>query len=183
MPSKPSVEELKKIKAIVVDCDGVLSDGALPYREDGVRSLNFYARDGLGIAMAVKSGVQMAVLSGRPTDIAEARHAELGMTYFSGRCADKREGLLDLCNRMGVEPQEVVFVGDDVADLPAFSICGISVGVADACIDIRERCDWLTQKRGGRGAVREVCEEILRARGDWQRMLDRLTAAADGEQA
>ena len=112
-------------------------------------------------------------------DIAEKRHRELGVAHFLGTCRDKAEGLLAMCTDMGVSAKEVAFVGDDLVDLPAFAVCGLSVAVRDACPEMLEAADWITAAPGGRGAVREVCEVLLRASGTWQDFVRRVSNEKD----
>jgi 3-deoxy-D-manno-octulosonate 8-phosphate phosphatase (KDO 8-P phosphatase) len=170
------LDRLRKIEAVVLDCDGVLTSGDLLYDESGRRLLTFYARDGAGIAMLVRSGVHVAILTGRPADIAELRHRELGVKLVR-HAHDKGAALEEMCQELGVEPGACAFVGDDLPDLPAFRVAGLRVAVANAVPEVIARADWVTQNDGGRGAVREVCEAILKARGAWEELLDRL----DGE--
>jgi len=165
---------LERVELLAVDCDGVLTNGEITYDQEGRRSLAFYARDGLGLALLCRTGVQVAVVSGRPTDIAEQRHKELGVAHFVGRCKDKGATMLDLCQRLGVTREQCAFVGDDLADLPAFRRVGIRIAVGDAAKEVRDAADWVTRAPGGRGAVREVCEAILKARGVWDQIVERL---------
>ena len=120
----------------------------------------------------------MGVLSGRPVDIAQARLQELGVRSFYGQVRDKAVGLQQICEELGVDPQHTAFVGDDLPDLAAFRVAGLRVAVADAAAEVLEAAHWITQAPGGRGAVREVCEAILKARGDWQRYIDQALGAA-----
>jgi 3-deoxy-D-manno-octulosonate 8-phosphate phosphatase (KDO 8-P phosphatase) len=156
---------LRNVQAVILDCDGVLTDGSIAYSADGPAGLTFWAADGMGVVLLCRAGVQVAVLSGRPTAIAEARHRELGIVHYEGRCGDKRAGFLRLCATMGVSPERTVMVGDDLADLPAFDVAGIGCAVANAVPAVRAAADWVTAAVGGRGAVREVCDAILQARG------------------
>ncbi|OGQ90181.1 MAG: hypothetical protein A2289_19790 [Deltaproteobacteria bacterium RIFOXYA12_FULL_58_15] len=165
---------LRGLKGLVLDCDGVLTPGDLIYDVQGNRLLRFNARDGLGLAVLRRSGFPVAILSGRPADIAEQRFRELGVNPFVGKCKDKNQGLLDICAQIGIPPRKCAFVGDDVADLPAFAACGLRIAVADAVSEVLRDADWITEAAGGRGAVREVCEAILKARGEWEPLIERL---------
>lgn len=169
-----ALDKLKALEALVLDCDGVLTKNELFYDEDGKRSLVFNARDGAGLAFLCRSGFKVCVLSGRPVDIAEKRHKELGILHFVGKCPDKAQGLVDLCEKMGVNPLHCAFVGDDLPDMPAFRVAGVKIAVADAVPELASRADWVTTQKGGDGAVREVCEAIMRARGSWAELLKRL---------
>ncbi len=169
-PVRP--ERLRGLEALVLDCDGVLTKGELIYDDAGRRLLSFDVRDGAGIAMLAKASFPMAVLSGRPADVAERRHRELGIRYFVSDCRDKGQGLIDICKVMNVAPDSCAFVGDDLPDLAAFRVAGLKIAVADAAAEVIEHADWVTERRGGAGAVREVCEVILKARGTWAQLVE-----------
>lgn len=173
-----SVERLRALEALVFDCDGVLTRGELFYDEDGRRLLSFDVKDGAGIALLAKS-LPIGILSGRAVDIAEKRHRELGVRFFAGRCEDKAEGLLAMCREMGVAPSRCAFVGDDIADLAAYRVAGLRIAVAEAAPELLARADWVTESRGGAGAVREICELILRARGVWDGLIEQLAGRAE----
>lgn len=167
-------ERWADIRALILDCDGVLTSGEIFYSETGERSLAFFARDGLGLAILCRSGVRCAVLSGRPTDIAEIRHKELGLEAFVGRCLDKAKGIRDLAETLQIPLEKMAFVGDDLADLAPIKLVGLGIAVADADADLKTAADYICSKDGGRGAVREVCENILRAKGVWADLVNQL---------
>jgi 3-deoxy-D-manno-octulosonate 8-phosphate phosphatase (KDO 8-P phosphatase) len=171
-PTRVPEQRLRELRALILDCDGVLTPGDLIYDQAGQRLLRFCARDGFGLAALCRSGFPVAVLSGRPVDIAEQRLRELGVGPFLGKCKDKARGVVALCDSLHVTPSECAFVGDDVPDLQAFAAVGLRIAVADAAPDLVARADWVTRAPGGRGAVREVCEAILRSRGLWQKIVD-----------
>lgn len=166
--------KLEGIEALILDCDGVLTPGDLIYDQHGIRSLRFNARDGLGLAVLCRSGVRVAVLSGRPVDIAEQRFRELGVGPFLGKCRDKARGVQQLCESLQVDPSHCAFMGDDLPDLPGFAAAGLGIAVADAVDELREDADWITRAAGGRGAVREVCEALLKAHGHWDALVAKL---------
>ncbi|MEK7706089.1 MAG: HAD hydrolase family protein [Myxococcota bacterium] len=167
----PEASRLRSLRALVLDCDGVLTTGGLFYDESGRRLLRFDSKDGLGMAMLTKTEVKLAILSGRSVDIATQRFRELGVAHLRGRCRDKAEGVIELCAALNIAPSACAFVGDDLPDLRAFARVGLKIAVADAAPELHAAADWVTRARGGRGAVREICEAILKARGDWQRWL------------
>jgi 3-deoxy-D-manno-octulosonate 8-phosphate phosphatase (KDO 8-P phosphatase) len=169
----PGESQLKTLRGLILDCDGVLTPGDLFYDTNGQRTLRFDSKDGFGLAMLCKTEVQVAVLSGRLVDIAEQRLRDVGIKLFRGECRDKAAGVRELCAAMFIEPAQCAFVGDDLPDLPAFRVVGLKIAVADAAPELHEAANWVTRNCGGRGAVREVCEAILKARGDWQRHLER----------
>jgi 3-deoxy-D-manno-octulosonate 8-phosphate phosphatase (KDO 8-P phosphatase) len=168
----PTAAILSQLQAVVLDCDGVLTPGDLYYAPDGGRLLRFSARDGFGLALLCRTDVAVGVLSGRPIDIAQARLQELGVRSFVGQVRDKALGLQQMCKELGVEIQRTAFVGDDLPDLAAFAEAGLRISVGDAAPEVQAAAHWITQAAGGRGAVREVCEAILKARGAWQQYID-----------
>jgi YrbI family 3-deoxy-D-manno-octulosonate 8-phosphate phosphatase len=165
----PDATRLQSIEGVLFDCDGVLTPGDLIFDERGGRLLRFHARDGVGLAIFCKRvGLKAGILSGRPTDIAEKRFAELGVQSFMGGSRNKYEDALKMCEALDIAPENTAFVGDDIPDLAAFRALGLGVAVNDAADEVKEAADWILQTRGGYGAAREICEAILRARGDWQ---------------
>ena len=182
MAAPPSESRLQALRAVVFDCDGVLTPGDLFYDEAGRRLLRFNARDGFGMALLCRH-VQVGILSGRPTDIAERRFRELGVSHFTAQCRDKAAGLQAMCAAMQVEPQQCAFVGDDLPDLPAYAVAGLAVAVGDAAPELRQHADWVTHAHGGQGAAREVAETILKARGDWQRWIAKIPKLAGDREA
>ena len=168
--SAPDATRLQSIEGILFDCDGVLTPGDLLYDEKGGRLLRFHARDGVGLAIFCKRvGLKAGILSGRPTDIAEKRFAELGVQSFIGGSRNKYDDALKMCEARNIAPENTAFVGDDIPDLVAFRAVGLKVAVNDATDEVKEAADWILKTPGGYGAAREICEPILRARGDWQR--------------
>ncbi len=165
---------LAGIQLLVVDCDGVLTNGEIVYDQQGGRELAFYTRDGLGLALLCRNGVEVAVVSGRPVDVAEQRHRELGVNHFVGRCIDKGACVRDLRQQLGLSREACAFVGDDLVDLSGFAACGLGIAVADAAAEVQAAAGWVTTASGGRGAVREVCEAILKAQGKWDRIVRKL---------
>lgn len=173
MKSVPA-ERWAAVEGLILDCDGVLTNGEIYYDEHGVRSLAFFSRDGLGLAMLCRSGVKVGIISGRPADIAERRHAELGVDTFVGRCRNKAKAVRECAQGWGISPEACAFVGDDLLDLSGFAACGLAIAVADAAQEVRDAAQVVTAAPGGRGAVREVCEAILRAKGQWDRLITTL---------
>jgi 3-deoxy-D-manno-octulosonate 8-phosphate phosphatase (KDO 8-P phosphatase) len=155
---------LAAVEWLVCDCDGVLTPGDLIYDETGKRLLRFCAKDGVGFAL-MRGHIELAVLSGRPTDIAQARLQELGVQHFIGSCKDKAEGLKLLAAQLGRPLERCAFVGDDLPDLPAFAVAGLRIAVADSSAPVLGAADWILQRKGGHGAIREVAEALLSARG------------------
>ena len=173
VPKTPvSTERWRRIKLLALDVDGTLTDGSLTFDENGALLQTFHVRDGFALVAARKAGIQIAWISGRPSRVAEKRFAELGLHHCILACADKAQAMRDLQEQHRFTPEECCFVGDDLPDLPAFGVCGINVAVADSVVEVLERADWITQQRGGHGAVREVIEMILQAQGRWEKLVE-----------
>lgn len=151
------------IRLAVFDVDGVLTDGNLILGADGDEFKVFHVRDGQGLVMLRECGIQAAVISARESRAVSDRMQALGIEYvFLGR-DDKHAALAELVARLRLRPDQAAYVGDDVLDLPAMAAAGLAITVADAHPLVRKRAHWVTQSPGGRGAVREVCELLLRA--------------------
>ncbi len=157
-----ALERLKHVKLIVTDVDGVLTDGSLYYGPDGECLKRFNARDGLGVRLLQKAGIQVAILSGRDCPALRKRIEDLGITEAVVGQLDKRMALAEMMERYGVAAEGVVFIGDDVSDMEAFGLCGISVTVGDAPDYVKERADLVLEMYGGRGAFRELVDIIQR---------------------
>ncbi len=158
-------DKLKKIKLVITDVDGVLTDGGLFYNEDGECFKKFNVRDGLGIKMLQKNNIEVAVVSGGDSKPLRQRTKALGIKEAHFAIPNKKITCEDIINRLGVSKEETVFIGDDVIDFPAFEACGLAVTVADAFDYIKEKADWVLKSKGGTGAFREVSDNILKAKG------------------
>ncbi len=153
------------VELVAFDCDGVLTDGRLLLGDDGVEHKAFHVRDGHAMRMLAEAGIGVAIVTGRSSRAVELRAAELGIEHLVQGCRDKVAALGSIGERAGVAPAAMAFVGDDLVDLPAMRCCALAVAVADAHPRVREYAHWCTSNPGGRGAAREVCELVLRARG------------------
>lgn len=156
---------------ILTDVDGVLTDGRLVYGPEGEAWKTFDVRDGLGLKLAQRAGLKVGVLSARGGPALERRAGELGLDAVVTRREDKRQAFRELLDERRVRARQVAYAGDDLVDLPILLACGLSFAPADAVAEVRERVDHTLSCRGGRGAVREMVEWILRARGDWERVI------------
>lgn len=153
-----------RIRLLVLDVDGVLTDGRLWYDADGRETKSFHVRDGYGIQQLQAAGIRVAVISGRASAAAAARLAELRVAHvYLGR-NDKQTVLEALLAELDIAPAQVACVGDDTTDLAIMQMCGLGITVADAHPEVLARAMWTTRGRGGRGAVREVCDLLLAAR-------------------
>ena len=153
------------VRAVVFDVDGVLTDGRIYLDERGRESRAFHARDGLGIVMALRAGLEVGVISGRNSPLVRTRMDALGVRHVMQGISDKSAALDQLLARIGIAENEACAVGDDVIDLPILRRVSLAVAVADAHRLVRAQAHHVTCERGGRGAAREVTDLLLRARG------------------
>jgi 3-deoxy-D-manno-octulosonate 8-phosphate phosphatase (KDO 8-P phosphatase) len=150
------------------DVDGVLTDGTLYFSSQGDELKAFSSLDGHGLKMLQRAGIEVAIISGRSSRALELRAANLVITELHMGVADKRALLGDLARQRGIDLAQTGYMGDDVVDLPVLRACGFSAAVADAHDEVLARVDFVATKSGGRGAVREVCDLIIRAQGKWE---------------
>lgn len=161
-----------KIRLLICDVDGVLTDGRLYFTADGQELKSFHARDGHGLKLLQRTGVQAAVISGRSSPAVALRMSSLGIEHvFQGR-ENKLEPFQELLGRLGLKAEQAAFVGDDLLDLPLLRRVGLAVAVADAHFTLRETVHWVTAQPGGLGAVREVCDLIMLAQGRLQGIIE-----------
>jgi len=155
------------VKLLILDVDGVLTDGRLYSHDDGTESKAFDVRDGHGIKMLNHAGIETAIISGRSSPSVDKRASDLGITDVVQGVRDKVPILEKLLSEKGLQPEEVAFVGDDVVDLPVMTRVGLAVAVADASEFLFDAAHYVTLAPGGRGAVREVGELIIAVQGLW----------------
>ena len=158
---------IQEIRLIVFDVDGVLTDGGLYVADDGKPMKKFHVRDGLGIKLAQRAGLEVAVLTGKVSEVVCHRMAELGIQHFIQGSKDKGADVVTIGAMAGVPLAQAAYVGDDLIDLPVFAKVGYPVAVADAVAEVKDAAVFVTQTRGGRGAAREAIEHVLKARGEW----------------
>jgi 3-deoxy-D-manno-octulosonate 8-phosphate phosphatase (KDO 8-P phosphatase) len=163
-------ERVERVKLLVLDVDGVLTDGRLFYHDDGTESKAFDVRDGHGIKMLRHAGIESALISGRSCPMVEKRAADLGITEVTQGVRDKAPILKKLLSQKGLKPEHAAFVGDDVVDLTIMNRVGFAVAVADASEFLFDTAHYVTLAPGGRGAVREVAELILGVQGLWDKV-------------
>ncbi len=166
MTSLPDDSLLANVRLVAFDVDGVFTDGRFYLSNDGIESKAFNTQDGYGIRQVLHAGVEVAVISGRRSAAVQQRMDELGVRHVIQDCSDKVAAFDALTKELGITDAECIYVGDDVPDLPLLGKAGISVAVANAVAEVREYCDYTTQARGGFGAVREICNLLLRARSE-----------------
>jgi 3-deoxy-D-manno-octulosonate 8-phosphate phosphatase (KDO 8-P phosphatase) len=170
------VRRAARVRLLLLDCDGVLTDGRITPAEGGGELKSFHTHDGHGLVMLHRAGLRSGIISGRTSRLVELRAADLGVTFVRQGALDKVGVFESLLAEAGVEPPSVAYVGDDVVDIPVMRRCGLGVAVADATPDTREAAHHVTRLPGGRGAVREVCELILKAQGLWDGLMGRYFA-------
>jgi len=158
-------EKAAKVKLVIFDVDGVLTDGKLFFDEEGREYKSFHSRDGLGLNLLRQTGVEVAVISGRSSKSVSQRMAGLGISHVFQGQHNKLLAFDSLREELGLEPEQIAHVGDDLIDLPLLRRVGLAVAVADAHPAILPFAHWITDKPGGAGAAREVCDLIMEAQG------------------
>ena len=162
-----------KIKLVLFDVDGVLTDGSLFLGDDGQEYKAFHSLDGHGIKMLISNGVDIGIITGRTSRVVEHRVANLGIKHVYQGCADKLPIYEKLLEKLGITHEQTAFVGDDVVDLPIMTRTGLSIAVKNAHALVKGRAHWTTPSSGGQGAAREICEMILFAQGNYQKEMQR----------
>ena len=172
---------LQKIKLLALDVDGVLTDGSIYISPTGEVFKGFNAKDGMGISCALRSGLQIAVITGRQSPIVERRCEELGITLLQQGVKDKRLALQQMAQKLGLVREEIAYMGDDLNDIPAFKASGLNLVPADAAIEVMAVADIITKASGGRGAVREAITMILAAQDNWNVIVNSYLNAGQGD--
>ncbi len=162
------IEIAKPIRCILSDVDGVLTDGSIIWDNQGVETKVFFVRDGLAIKLWQRCGFTFGLVTARNSQIVKMRAAELGIEVVRQGFADKLPAARDAMQQLKIQPAEVCYIGDDLPDLPVMYEVGLSVAVSDAAMEVREAAKWVTTARGGRGAIRELVERLLKAKGRWE---------------
>ncbi|VAW99301.1 3-deoxy-D-manno-octulosonate 8-phosphate phosphatase [hydrothermal vent metagenome] len=158
-------QQAAKIKLVIFDVDGVLTNGGLFIGDDGQEYKAFHSRDGLGMAMLQKTNVQIAIITARSSNVVKHRMASLGIKYvYQGR-KQKLPAFKELLSESGFQAEQVAYVGDDLVDLPVLRKVGLAIAVADAHPFVTKHVHWQTESKGGVGAARDVCEMIMQAQG------------------
>lgn len=185
MPEAIPAELARRVKLVVLDVDGVLTDGGIYLGQERtgevVELKRFDIMDGLGVKMLMWSGLRVAIVSGRESPATTVRAKELGIEdCYQDATGHKLPAIMTLLERCGVGWGEVACVADDLADLPLLRRVGLPVAVANAAPEVREIAVWTTTRTGGRGAVREFAEALLQARGEWDRLVEEYCDAREG---
>jgi 2-dehydro-3-deoxyphosphooctonate aldolase (KDO 8-P synthase) len=173
-PRKTTLQDrMSKIKLIILDVDGILTDGRITFGSNQLEIKSFDVRDGHGIKLGARRGLEFALVTGRKSDIVPRRAEDLGITRVYQKIWDKRPVLDELRKDLDLQADEIAVMGDDVVDIPLFRNAGVAFTVPEAPLEVRQAADYVTQHRGGRGAAREMIEMILKAQGTWERALAR----------
>jgi 3-deoxy-D-manno-octulosonate 8-phosphate phosphatase (KDO 8-P phosphatase) len=172
MNKKPKVN-FAEIKLLVMDVDGVLTDGTIVVNGDGSESKSFNSLDGHGIRMFQRAELTIAILSGRNSEPVNHRARELGIEYVFQNQRDKLPTLKNLLEELGLSSSQAAFIGDDLPDIPPMRYVGFGAAVANAAEEVKQNADYITIRSGGSGAVREVIELILRNGGKWDELMKR----------
>jgi len=161
---------LAEIEMLVMDVDGVLTDGTLIINADGTESKSFNSMDGHGIRMWQRADLKVALISGRASEPTQRRAEQLQIEYVFQDCHHKLPVFKELLEKVGLSPEKVAYIGDDLTDLPTIRYAGFGIAVANAVDEVKQYADYVTARSGGSGAVREVIEYILKKTGKWQQL-------------
>lgn len=165
--------KLKRIKLLICDVDGVLTDGSIIYNDNGSETKIFNVKDGLGIRLLMEAGVALFIVTGRRSEALHSRCRNLGIDHIFDNVKDKAAVFDHILGLSGVSDSDVAFIGDDLPDLSIMKRVGLSIAVGDAHEMVLKHADMVTSATGGNGAVREVCEAILKAQGTWDALVER----------
>lgn len=161
-----------EILFLVLDVDGVLTDGSIIINDRGEETKHFHVRDGAAIKWAMMLGMKVGILTGRSSRVVTLRAQELGVEYVIQGARHKAIGLETLCQQAGVEPEQTAYMGDDIVDLPAMLRCAYKITVADGAEELKAVADYVTETVGGHGAVREAIEHLIKAQGRWEEVME-----------
>ena len=159
--------DFAKIKLLLLDVDGVMTDGRIIYDNDGGETKAFDVKDGHGLKLVQRAGIQVGIITGRQSAIVTRRATELGIDLVYQGVKDKRLPFNEILEKLSLTPEEVAYVGDDIVDLPVMRQVGFAATVADAMDDVKLYADMVTKRSGGRGAFREICDFLLKESGRW----------------
>lgn len=162
-------DKAKQIKLLILDVDGVLTDGSVIYTDNGEEIKFFNAQDGHGIKLLMRAGIDVAIITGRSSKAVMFRAENLGITLVYQKALNKLEAYEDILKRKNLADQKISVVGDDLPDLPMLRRCGLSCAVPNSVAEVLGSVDYVTRNWGGKGAVREVCELLLKAQGLWEK--------------
>lgn len=172
MHSKNEIEKrMRKVKLLLLDVDGVLTNGTITYNARGEEIKEFSVKDGLGLRLLMDAGIQVGIITGRSSEALAARCKDLGIDLLFDGIKDKVKALETILKQTGIEAAQTAFAGDDLPDICVMKRVGLAITVSDASADVMGFAHIITSKKGGKGAIREVCENILKAKGLWDNIL------------
>jgi YrbI family 3-deoxy-D-manno-octulosonate 8-phosphate phosphatase len=169
-------QRCQDIELVLADVDGVLTPGQIVFNNQGIESKQFHIRDGLGIRLWQRAGYTFGLITGRSSHIVKIRAAELDVEIVRQTAEDKLPVAQEILSQLGLQPHQACYIGDDLPDLPVLKAVGLGVAVADACQEVRDAAHFVTQLGGGRGAVRETLEMILKAQRRWDDLIQKYTS-------
>jgi len=167
------LEKASRIKLVIFDVDGVLTDGSLFLSDDGQEYKAFNSKDGFGMRLLQESGIEIAIITGRESTLVKLRMQELDVAHVLQGRREKAPALEEVMQKTGYTLEQIAYVGDDVVDLPIMTQVGLSIAVQDARPIVKKHAHWITESPGGRGAGRDVCELILEAHNKWDAIVNR----------
>lgn len=176
MANKISPNLIKKINAVkllALDVDGVMTDGRIIYDDEGKETKVFDVKDGHGIKLLMRAGIDVAIITARESNVVLHRAKNLGIELVYQKAMDKVAALEDILKRKGLISEQVAYIGDELVDIPLLRKVGFAIAVRDAVKDVKKYVDYVTVKNGGCGAVREVCELILKTQGRWAEVMEK----------
>ncbi|MDG2208143.1 MAG: HAD-IIIA family hydrolase [Pirellulales bacterium] len=170
--------QAQHIALILSDVDGVLTDGGVIFDNEGIETKRFHIRDGLGIKLWQKAGLQFGIVTGRSSNIVQIRAKELDIQFVRQGFEEKLSVVREIIAQSQLSAEQVCYIGDDLPDLPVMQHVGLSATVADAAVDVRKAASFVSECRGGYGAVRDLIECILRAQGRWAEIVQRFSTTS-----
>ncbi len=165
--------KLNRIKLLLLDVDGVLTDGQIIYTDSGEQIKSFSSKDGMGLRLLMDNGIRVGIVTGRKSDALAHRCRNLGIDLVFDGISDKGAAFIKIAEQTGILAKDIAFAGDDLIDLPAMIRAGVSFTVPDAPEEVKLKADMVTSARGGHGAVREICELILKSKGVWEQLINK----------
>ena len=174
-------ERAKRVRLLLLDVDGVLTDGRLAFDGAGREIKFFHIRDGQGIRFLQQAGIRVGIITGRKSEAVDFRAQDLGIDLVFQKVRDKERTLGAILRKEDLRAEQVCYVGDDLVDLAVLSCVGLAVAVADGAREVKTLAHYTTRFPGGRGAVREICEIILKAQGKWEKIIQTYRHQANGD--
>ena len=168
-----NLQQLKSIKILILDVDGVLTDGRVIYTDSGEEIKRFDVHDGHGLKLLMRAGIEVMLLTGRESKVVLHRARDLGINHVYQKALNKMEVYKTILSERSLEDKDIGYVGDDLVDLPVLRKVGFAAAVPDAVPEVKEIVDYITIKKGGEGAVREICELLLKAQNKWETITEK----------